>query len=184
MSYVPESRTGEGVFEMREGQLTLVQPTPMTDFVDVGLANHELGGGGLFVNQAVAAKYNMLGSPGILTFTDAADLRKQLSKSRPVGLEYQIATNGARVMGLPEHGSHAQTVSLDKGGQIVFGNNWGPEFNNKYYSDSFINDVTSRFSSTTFGMWTAQVFSLQFLMLGAQATLVRGRCCVESSPDR
>ncbi len=120
----------------------------------VAKMNHANGTGGIFVQANMADKYRDKDGKlpdGMNSFTDAADLRKQL-KDHP-GQEFQILTNGVMVAGKEGHGLHAQTVKYTeptaeqakqgKDGNLVFGNNWEDKANNKVYSDDFVNKFTN-----------------------------------------
>jgi hypothetical protein len=117
----------------------------------VAQMNHANGGGGLFMNEQLANKFRREdGSlpPGMNSFKDAADLRKQLKELEAAGHkgdEYQILTNGRALSGKDGHDYHAQSVSLNDKGQLVMGNNWkdGMGYNGKgeLYSDEQINKI-------------------------------------------
>lgn len=148
--HVGQSSTGEGMFARdKNGDLKGVydkdgfRDAPPASPDVVGRANLAMGGQGIFIQKELADKYP--GARGINSFTDAADLRAQMAKLDPEksGKEFQIWTNGTMVAGRAGHGHHNQTIALDKEGQLVMGNNWTDNFNNKSYTDDFINKVTT-----------------------------------------
>lgn len=109
---------------------------------NVAAVNHANGGGGIFVHENMANQFRRSdGSypPGMNVFRDAADLRNQLAANP--GREYQILTNGVLVAGRAGHGLHAQEVSLQNG-ELVLGNNWGAEHNNRRVNDNDMNRYT------------------------------------------
>lgn len=117
-------------------------PSTLDMVAKVNAAN---GGGGLLVQQNLAEKYRDPSTgklpEGMVAFKDAADLRAQL-KDNP-NKEFQIATNGVIVDGREGHGLHAQTVKLNKEGNLEFGNNWDDKANHKVYNDDFVNKFTN-----------------------------------------
>ncbi len=136
--------SGGELKQSRDGQGNAENNPPSTlDMVaKVNAAN---GGGGLMVQQNLAEKYRdpKTGQlpEGMVAFKDAADLRGKLAQSPDK--EYQIATNGVIVAGREGHGLHAQTVKLNKDGQLEFGNNWDNASNHKVYNDDFVNKFTN-----------------------------------------
>lgn len=124
-----------------DGNQAVNSPPSTLDMVArVNAAN---GGGGLFVQENLAAQFRGPDGkypPGMNVFRDANDLREQL-KQHP-NQEYQIATNGVIVAGMQGHGLHAQTVKYNERGQLEFGNNWTDKDNHRVYDDSFVNTFT------------------------------------------
>jgi hypothetical protein len=118
--------------------------SPPSTLDNVAQVNHANGGGGLMIQENLAAQFRRPdGSypPGMNVFKDANDLRQQLAQHP--GQEMQIATNGVIVAGMQGHGLHAQSVKLNDKGQLEFGNNWTDKDNHRVYDDSFVNTFTN-----------------------------------------
>lgn len=131
--------------QARDGGRAVDSPPSTLDMV--AQVNHANGGGGMFIQENLAAQFRRQdGSypPGMNVFRDAADLRQQLSSAENKGKEFQIATNGVIVAGREGHGLHAQTVKVNADGKLEFGNNWSDKDNKRAdYSDAFINKFTN-----------------------------------------
>lgn len=152
-----QSQSNEALIrENRDGTRTFVAACPPATLDIVAKANNRTGGGGLYVHESMANQFAMTTGrlpEGMISFRDAADLRRQLSERQPQNTEFQIATNGTMVAGMQGHGLHAQTVRMENG-QLVFGNNWTREHNHRVYHDNFVNAVTD---STKWGDYRYQV---------------------------
>ena len=122
-------RAGSGLQQLRDGDGKPME-TPPSTLDMVAKVNHANGGGGVFIQENLAAQFRKGDGSypeGMNVFHDSADLKHQLEGKS--GQEFQIITNGTLVAGRQGHALHVQEISLNKSGNLEMGNNWDDKSN-------------------------------------------------------